>query len=59
MRGLHAVSPLATLDRGYSIVEDITTGKVLTRAEDATVGNDIRARLASGELTATIRSKSS
>ena len=31
MRGLHAVSPLATLDRGYAIIEDEETGKVLTR----------------------------
>jgi exodeoxyribonuclease VII large subunit len=56
-RGLHAVSPLATLDRGYAIVEDAETGKVLVDAADATVGGDIRARLASGELTATIKSK--
>ena len=58
-RGLHAVSPLATLDRGYAIVEDLETGKVLIDAGDATVGSDIRARLASGELTATVRSKKS
>ncbi len=56
-RGLHAVSPLATLDRGYAIVEDADTGKVLVDAADATVGSDIRARLASGELTATVKSK--
>ena len=56
-RGLNAVSPLATLDRGYAIVEDAETGKVLVDASDATVGSDIRARLASGELTATIKSK--
>jgi exodeoxyribonuclease VII large subunit len=55
-RGLHAVSPLATLDRGYAIVEDAETGKVLVDASDATVGNDIRARLANGELTATVKS---
>ena len=58
-RGLHGVSPLATLDRGYAIVEDVETGKVLVNAADATVGGDIRARLASGELTATIKSKKS
>ena len=58
-RGLHAVSPLATLDRGYAIVEDAETGKVLVDAADATVGGDIRARLARGELTATIKSKKS
>jgi exodeoxyribonuclease VII large subunit len=56
-RGLHAVSPLATLDRGYAIVEDAATGKVLVSADDASVGGDIRARLADGELTATVKSK--
>jgi len=55
MRGLHSVSPLATLDRGYAIVEDASTGKVLLKASDASVGNDIRARLAEGELIATIK----
>ncbi|MDA0706864.1 MAG: exodeoxyribonuclease VII large subunit [Proteobacteria bacterium] len=55
MRGLHSVSPLATLDRGYAIVADAATGKVLLRAADAAVGNDIRARLADGELIATVK----
>ena len=58
MRGLNSVSPLATLDRGYAIVEDATTGKVFLDAGDARVGDDIRARLAKGELVATIRSSS-
>ena len=54
MRGLHAVSPLATLDRGYAIVEDVQSGKVLTNASDASTGDDVRARLAQGELIATV-----
>ena len=56
MRGLHSVSPLATLERGYAIVEDADSGKVLVRAEDAAVGEDVRARLAHGELIATVKS---
>ena len=56
MRGLHSVSPLATLDRGYAIVEDASTGKVLLKASDAAPGDDIRARLAKGELIATVTS---
>lgn len=56
MRGLHSVSPLATLDRGYAIVEDASSGKVLLNASDATPGDDIRARLAQGELIATVKS---
>jgi exodeoxyribonuclease VII large subunit len=55
-RGLHAVSPLATLDRGYAIVEDANTGKVLMRGSDTAAGEDIRARLAHGELLATVNS---
>jgi exodeoxyribonuclease VII large subunit len=55
MRGLHSVSPLATLERGYAIVEDATSGKVLMSAMDATPGDDIRARLANGELIATVK----
>jgi exodeoxyribonuclease VII large subunit len=55
MRGLHSVSPLATLDRGYAIVEDASTGKVLLKASDASIGNDVRARLAEGELVATVK----
>ena len=55
-RGLHSVSPLATLERGYAIVEDIDSGKVLLSAADAKPGTDIRARLSKGELTATVTS---
>ncbi len=53
-RALDAVSPLATLDRGYAIVTDAATGKALTRAAEVKEGNDIRARLAHGELLARI-----
>ena len=56
MRGLHSVSPLATLERGYAIVEEATTGKVLLSPSDVSPGDDIRARLANGELIATVKS---
>jgi exodeoxyribonuclease VII large subunit len=56
MRGLHSVSPLATLERGYAIVEDATTGKVLMKAGDTAPGEDVRARLAQGEVVATVKS---
>ena len=54
-RALHSVSPLATLDRGYAIVKDASTDKVLLRAGDIETGNDIRARLSKGELVATVK----
>ncbi len=53
-RALDAVSPLATLDRGYAIVRDAATGKALTRASQVKQGDDVRARLAHGELLARI-----
>ena len=54
-RALHSVSPLATLERGYAIVTDVATGNVLLRAGDVDSGDEIRARLASGELVATVK----
>ncbi len=53
-RALDAVSPLATLDRGYAIVTDSATGKALTHASQVKKGDDVRARLAHGELLAKI-----
>ena len=54
-RGLHSVSPLATLDRGYAVLQDADTGKVLLHADEVDIGNDIRARLSKGELVATVK----
>jgi exodeoxyribonuclease VII large subunit len=50
-RTLHAVSPLATLERGYAIVFD-ENGKVVKRADDVASGDALRIRLAEGELKA-------
>ena len=51
-RALDTVSPLATLERGYAIVSEAGTGKVLTNATAA--GERIEARLATGRLRATV-----
>lgn len=48
-RALQAVSPLATLARGYAIVQT-ADGRVLRRAEDARPGDLLAARLAEGRL---------
>ncbi|WP_329740582.1 exodeoxyribonuclease VII large subunit [Dyella sp. A6] len=48
-RALHAVSPLATLERGYAILFD-NEGKVLRSALHVAEGTELRARLADGEL---------
>ena len=54
MRSLHAVSPLATLERGYAVVLDADSGKALTDVSTVKAGSEIRARLHSGELLATV-----
>ncbi len=47
---LDAVSPLATLARGYAIVEHLPDGGVIRRYSDAVPGDRISARLAKGHL---------
>lgn len=49
-RALDAVSPLATLDRGYSIVSRIKDNKLLKNANDVKIGDKIETRLARGSL---------
>ncbi len=41
VRGLNAVSPLATLERGYAIVEDAATGKVLMSTADVATSSPV------------------
>ena len=53
-RGLNSVSPLATLDRGYAIVSDSKTGRVVTNADKLKKGDSISARLAVGSVDATV-----
>ncbi|MEW6729647.1 MAG: exodeoxyribonuclease VII large subunit, partial [Pseudomonadota bacterium] len=51
---LHVLSPLATLHRGYAIVED-AEGKTVTRAAELAVGDSIRVRMQDGRLGCEIR----
>lgn len=51
---LNLVSPLATLDRGYALVTEHTSGKILRWATDVSPGTRITARLAHGELQCTV-----
>lgn len=55
VRALDAVSPLATLARGYAIVTDLKTGKVLTSARDTQAGRQIQARLTKGRLVCQVQ----
>ncbi len=49
-RALHAVSPLATLERGYAIVTRDRDGRILRDAAEAAPGEAVTARLARGRL---------
>jgi len=53
LRTLNAVSPLATLDRGYAIVTD-DGSHVVTDASSLVPGSSIEARLARGSVRATV-----
>ena len=48
-RSLHAVSPLATVARGYAILQH-EDGRVVRRVGDAGVGERLNARLQDGHL---------
>jgi exodeoxyribonuclease VII large subunit len=52
-RTLNAVSPLATLQRGYAIVS-LEGGVILRNAADAAPGTIIEARLATGKVRAKV-----
>ena len=53
---LTALSPLAILERGYALVFD-SSGKLVKDTDQVQAGDEITAKLARGEITATIKSK--
>jgi exodeoxyribonuclease VII large subunit len=57
VRTLNAVSPLATLERGYAIVS-VEGGEILRDAADARPGSIIEARLARGSVRARVEAAS-
>ncbi|MEJ2604145.1 MAG: exodeoxyribonuclease VII large subunit, partial [Gammaproteobacteria bacterium] len=56
VRALNTVSPLATLERGYAIVTEAESDRLLRDAAQVEAGARIEARLARGSLTATVDS---
>ena len=50
---LRALSPAATLERGYAIVQR-ADGHVVRAADEVKTGDRLRVRLAEGELQATV-----
>lgn len=53
-RALDAISPLATLQRGYAIVESATEKTLIRQAAQVKPGEKIRTRLAQGHLVCTV-----
>ncbi|RKZ81344.1 MAG: exodeoxyribonuclease VII large subunit, partial [Gammaproteobacteria bacterium] len=55
IRTLAAVSPLNTLERGYSITTTIDSDRVVASVEDVELGQHINVRLQQGQLTCEIK----
>ncbi len=51
---LNGVSPLATLERGYALIQDPVSGEIIRSSAQLKAGQEIRARLAHGELQARV-----
>jgi exodeoxyribonuclease VII large subunit len=48
-----ALSPAATLARGYAVLQTVT-GRVVRQPADTAIGDSLRARLANGELAVVV-----
>jgi exodeoxyribonuclease VII large subunit len=57
-RALNAVSPLATLQRGYAILLDASSGHSVRSIAQVDVGSQLRARVVDGELRVRVQEKS-
>lgn len=52
---LHSLSPLATLQRGFSVLQTLPQGQVVWRADQVRVGQIIKATVAVGHLLCQVR----
>lgn len=52
---LHAVSPLATLNRGYAMVIQQPSGKIIRSAEQLAVGDIVETRLGQGHFSSQVK----
>ncbi len=52
---LHAVSPLATLNRGYAMVINPSSGEIIRSTEQLKPGDRVQTRLAQGRFTSQIK----
>jgi exodeoxyribonuclease VII large subunit len=55
MTALDALSPLAILTRGYSVIQTVPSGRVVRRASELKVGDVLQARLSEGHLLCLVR----
>lgn len=55
---LDGVSPLATLQRGYSILQTEPAGRVVRRAQDVRVGQLLKATVSVGHLMCQVQETS-
>ena len=51
---LQSASPLTTLQRGYSITQDATSGQLIQKSEEVALGQTINIRLQTGKLKASV-----
>lgn len=51
---LDALSPLAILSRGFSVIRTVPEGKMVRKSSDVTVGQTVQARLAEGQLVCVV-----
>ena len=58
-QSLHSVSPLGTLDRGYAIVSEASTKKIITNPNSVKIKSKLEIMLAKGRITATVIEKNS
>ena len=55
-RTLHAISPLATVDRGYALVQD-TRGALIQSVDQVSIGDELVARVRDGRLSVKVTAK--
>ncbi len=56
IRGMNTLSPLATLERGYSITTRLPGGEILDNAAKLTAGDQVETRLAHGTIRCLVES---
>jgi len=52
---LNAVSPLATLERGYSITSSVQSSSIIHNSEDVSINDTIKTRFANGSIISQIK----